>query len=112
MLRPCGQSDHLAALSSDLGNMLPWPTATAPRAGWSVEVVQRSGTPDSSDGQQLRVRYHGFYVADVRTVAELEQWFPLADLEPDVLSVAALRRPADAGRGTDVIMVVGTVAAS
>ena len=63
-------------------------------SGWSVEVVERSATPDNSDGQQLRVRYHGFYVADVRTVAELEQYFPLADLEPDGLSSAATRRPA------------------
>jgi len=54
-------------------------------SGWSVEVVERSGTPD---GQQLRVRYHGFYVADVRTVAELEQWIPLADLELDALTRA------------------------
>ena len=56
--------------------------------GWSVEVVERSGTPDHGDGQQLRVRYHGFYVADVRTVAELEQYFPLADLELDALTLA------------------------
>jgi hypothetical protein len=49
-------------------------------SGWTVEVVERSGTPDNSDGQRLRVRYHGFYVADVRTVAELEQYFPLTDL--------------------------------
>jgi hypothetical protein len=62
-------------------------------SGWSVEVVERSATPDHSDGQQLRVRYHGFYVADVRTIAELEQYFPLADLEPDGL-IAVPRRPA------------------
>jgi hypothetical protein len=62
--------------------------------GWSVEVIERSGTPDNTDGQQLRVRYHGFYVADVRTVAELEQWFPLADLEPDGLSAAVTMGPA------------------
>jgi hypothetical protein len=37
-------------------------------SGWSVEVVERSATPDHSDGQQLRVRYCGFYVADVRIV--------------------------------------------
>jgi hypothetical protein len=71
-------------------------------SGWSVEVVERSGTPDNSNGPQLRVRYHGFYVADVRTVAELEQWFPLADLEPDGLGVAATRRVAAADRGQPV----------
>jgi hypothetical protein len=63
-------------------------------SGWSVEVIQRSGTPDCSDGQRLRVRYHGFYVADVRTVAELEQYFPLTDLEPEGLSVTATGRTA------------------
>jgi hypothetical protein len=70
-------------------------------SGWSVEVVERSGTPDNSDGQQLRVRYHRFYVADVRTVAELEQWFPLADLEPDGLTVTAPKRPAASRRARD-----------
>jgi len=54
-------------------------------SGWGVEVVERSGTPDNSDGQRLRVRYCGFHVADVRTVSELEQWFPLSELEPDRL---------------------------
>jgi uncharacterized protein (DUF427 family) len=58
-------------------------------SGRSVEAVERSGTPDNSDGQQVRVRYNGLYVADVRTVAELEQWFPLADPEHDGLSAAA-----------------------
>jgi hypothetical protein len=28
-------------------------------------------------------------ITDVRSVAEVEQWFPVADLEPDGLSVAA-----------------------
>jgi hypothetical protein len=80
-------------------------------SGWSVEVVERSGTPDHSDGQQLRVRYHGFYVADVRTVAELEQYFPLADLEPDGLSVAATRRPAGSRRApVNLIIIVDVVA--
>lgn len=55
-------------------------------SGWTVDVVERSGTPNNCDGQQLRIRYHGFYVADVRTVAELEQYFPLTDLEPDGLA--------------------------
>jgi hypothetical protein len=51
--------------------------------GWTVEVVELAGTPDRHDGTWIRVRLHGFFVADVRTVAELEQWFPLAELEPD-----------------------------
>ena len=83
MLRPCGQSEHLAALAADLRQYVAMADRYRTASGWSVEVVERSGTPDNSDGQQLRVRYHGFYIADVRTVAELEQWFSLADLEPD-----------------------------
>ena len=43
--------------------------------GYSVEVVQLA------TGDWLRVRHHGFHVADVRTIAELESYFPLSDLE-------------------------------
>ena len=50
------------------------------RDGYSVEVVQLADT-GNHDGQWLRVRYHGYYVADVRSVLELESYFPLADLE-------------------------------
>jgi hypothetical protein len=46
------------------------------------------------DGQWLRVRYHGYYVADVRSVLELESYFPLADLEE-----ALTGNPATAGLG-------------
>jgi hypothetical protein len=54
--------------------------------GWAVEVVELSATPDGSDGERLKVTYCGFFVALVRTVAELEQWFPLADLQPETLA--------------------------
>lgn len=47
---------------------------------WSVEVVRLRLTPDHHDGEWLRVRFHGLWVADVRQVAELAEWFPLADL--------------------------------
>jgi hypothetical protein len=57
--------------------------------GWSVEVVWLLATPDHHDGEWIRVRYFGFHVADVRSVAELGQWFALADLEPETLAVAA-----------------------
>jgi hypothetical protein len=53
-----------------------------------VEVVRLTGT-DGRDGEWLRVCQHGWWTADVRTVAELERWFPLAELEPDGLSAAA-----------------------
>jgi hypothetical protein len=52
-------------------------------SGYAVEAITLSGTPDHHDGEWLRVSFHGFHVADVRTVAELAQWFPLAELEPD-----------------------------
>lgn len=53
--------------------------------GWAVEVVELSATPDRSDGERLNVTYHGSFVAVVRTVAELEQWFALSDLEQEAL---------------------------
>jgi hypothetical protein len=57
--------------------------------GYTVDVITLSGTPDHHDGEWLRVSFHGFHIADVRTVAELERWFPLAELEPDGLLVLA-----------------------
>jgi len=50
---------------------------------WQVEVIGLALTPDRHDGQWLKVSQHGCFVALVRAVAELEQWFPLAELEPD-----------------------------
>jgi hypothetical protein len=57
--------------------------------GWAVEVIALSATPDRNDGERLKVTYCGFFVALVRTVAELEQWFPVAELEPETLALAA-----------------------
>jgi hypothetical protein len=51
--------------------------------GWTVEVVRLCGTPDKRDGEWLRVRHYGYHTADVRSIPELAQWFPLAELEPD-----------------------------
>lgn len=56
--------------------------------GWAVEVVELSATPDGNDGERLKVTYYGSFVALVRTVAELEQWFPLAELERETLALA------------------------
>ncbi|HEV2243503.1 MAG TPA: hypothetical protein VGR98_20830 [Streptosporangiaceae bacterium] len=56
------------------------------KAGYTVEVVQLSDTSGNHDGEWLRVRYHGFHVADVRSVAELERYFPLGELEADALA--------------------------
>jgi hypothetical protein len=58
--------------------------------GWTVEVVQLSLTPDRRDGTWIRVPLHGFFVADIRTVAELAQWIELAELE-EALTPASSR---------------------
>ena len=57
--------------------------------GWAVEVIELRITPDRNDGERLKVTYCGSFVALVRTVAELETWFPLADLEPETLTPMA-----------------------
>lgn len=54
--------------------------------GWTVEVVQLD------TGDRLRVRHHGFYVADVTNLDDLARWIPtaeLAQLERDTLILAA-----------------------
>jgi hypothetical protein len=56
--------------------------------GWTVEVVLLSGTPDRHDGEWLRLRYRGYWVTDVQSLAELERWVCLADLERDTLVLA------------------------
>lgn len=48
---------------------------------WSVEVVRLTGTPNNHDGEWIRVRNLGFFVADVRSVVELESYVSLAELE-------------------------------
>jgi hypothetical protein len=55
--------------------------------GWAVEVVELWATPDRNDGPRLKVTYCGFFVGLVRTVAELETWFALSDLELEALTL-------------------------
>lgn len=50
--------------------------------GWSVETVVLSMTPDRHDGEWIRVRRFGFWIRDVRSVEELAELVPLAELEP------------------------------
>jgi hypothetical protein len=50
--------------------------------GWSVETVRLSTTPDHHDGEWIRIRRFGFWIKDVRSVEELAELVPLADLEP------------------------------
>lgn len=54
-----------------------------------MRVVTLVGTPDRRDGTWLRVTQFGAWTADVGSVAELERFFPLSDLEPDDGSLAA-----------------------
>jgi hypothetical protein len=54
--------------------------------GFTVEVVRLSCTPDKTDGERLRLTQYGSWVADVRTVGELERWIDLAYLEPDLVA--------------------------
>jgi hypothetical protein len=48
---------------------------------WSVEVVTVSHTPDHHDGTWLRVRSHGYFIADLRHLAELARYLAIEDLE-------------------------------
>jgi hypothetical protein len=51
--------------------------------GWSLEIVHLTCTPDRHDGTWLRLRQYGAWTADVRTLAELAEWVPLREFEPD-----------------------------
>src|SRR6266478_5125586 len=42
-------------------------------------------TSGNHDGEWLRIRYHGYHVTDVRSIAELERYIPLRELEADGL---------------------------
>jgi hypothetical protein len=62
--------------------------------GWTVEVVQLSA------GDRLRIRHHGFYVADVLSVDDLARWIPsaeLAQLERDTLILRSWPRHTTSG---------------
>lgn len=48
---------------------------------WSVEIVRLTETPNKRDGEWIRLRQYGFYVADLRSVAELERYVALAELQ-------------------------------
>jgi len=56
-----------------------------PGREWAVEVIRLTGTPDRHDGEWLRVRYYGWFVADVRAVEHLAEYFDLAELAEDGL---------------------------
>lgn len=68
--------------------------------GWSVEVVTVRLTPDSHDGTWLRVRYLGYWVADVRQADELARWFPIAELAEALTSRLTSQRAPPPGRAS------------
>src|SRR5690242_698547 len=48
-----------------------------------VETVRLSGTPDRHDGEWIRVIYCSTWVADVRTILDLERYIALTELIDD-----------------------------
>jgi hypothetical protein len=48
---------------------------------WRVDLIRLTATSDHRDGEWLRVHRDGFFVAEVRTVAELAGQVDLAELE-------------------------------
>jgi hypothetical protein len=58
---------------------------------WCVDAIRLSATPDRRDGEWLRVRWLGYWKADVRTVAELARLVPLDWLQEALLLVRAAR---------------------
>jgi hypothetical protein len=82
--------------ASDLGQDAGMADRWRAAGGWCVEIVRLEGTPDHHDGTWLRVTQHCVWTADVGSVAELEQFFPLGELEPDgpPLALAGRRRSA------------------
>lgn len=53
--------------------------------GWAVETVRLTMTPDHHDGEWIRLRRFGYWIADVRAVEDLARYVSLAELEPDGL---------------------------
>lgn len=51
---------------------------------WEIEVACLTGTPDKHDGERIRLRNYGWYVADVRSITDLERYVPLSDLEDEL----------------------------
>jgi hypothetical protein len=47
---------------------------------WRVDVIHLSCTGTGHDGEWYRVSYFSLFQANVRTVQELEQFFPLHTL--------------------------------
>jgi hypothetical protein len=73
--------------------------------GWTIEVVRLAA------GVRLRIRHHGFHIADVANADDLARWVPtaeLAQLEGDTLILAACsRRPTSGSPGRAALCTSG-----
>jgi hypothetical protein len=67
--------------SRDLRQYVVMADRWRPHGGWAVQIVHLEGAPDHRDGTWIRVTQYGSWVADVRSVAELKRYFPLASME-------------------------------
>jgi hypothetical protein len=86
--------------SRDLRQYVVMADRWRPHGGWAVQIVHLEGAPDHRDGTWIRVTQYGSWVADVRSVAELKRYFPLASMETlGLASHAAIDRvPGSAGQ--------------
>ena len=48
---------------------------------WRVELIRLIATSDHRDGEWLRIRCDGYFVAEQRTITELAALVDLAELE-------------------------------
>jgi hypothetical protein len=81
-----GTSGHLSRYYVPVGER--WRTADGQ---WCVDAICLSAIPDRRDGEWLRVRWRGYWKADVRTVAGLARLAPLDRLLEAPLAVRAVR---------------------
>ena len=56
---------------------------------WRVDLISLSWTGDSRDGSRFRITRNGYFVAEVRTLAELARYVDPADLEETLIRLAA-----------------------
>jgi hypothetical protein len=85
---PVTASDYAALTRHYVLVTKRWRTADGQ---WCVDAIRLSATPDRRDGDWLRVRWRGYWKADVRTVAELARLVPLDQLAEAPLLLRAMR---------------------
>jgi transposase InsO family protein len=83
---PCHVAPHLPGTLGQVSVRLKYETFTSVRlksgdGRWRVDLIRHTATSDHRDGEWLRVHRDGFFVAEVRTVAELGDYVDVAELE-------------------------------